>query len=38
MLHEYAQVTSTKYTGETCEVEAMAPESLRRRLEKYLVR
>ena len=27
LLHEHAQVTSTKYTGETCEVEAVVPES-----------
>jgi GTPase len=36
LLHENALVTSTKYTGETCEVEAMVPESLRRRLERYI--
>ncbi|HML18471.1 MAG TPA: GTPase HflX [Bryobacteraceae bacterium] len=38
LLHENAQVTSTKYTGETCEVEAVVPESLRRRLERYVVK
>jgi 50S ribosomal subunit-associated GTPase HflX len=37
MLHEHARVTSTKYTGDGCEVEAAVPESIKRRLKKYLV-
>lgn len=37
LLHEHGRVTATRYTGESCEVEAMTPESIRRRLEKYLV-
>ena len=37
LLHEYAVVTSTRYTGKTCEVEAVVPESLRRRLAQYVV-
>jgi GTPase len=37
MLHEHARVTATRYTGETCEVEATVSESLKRRLKKYLL-
>ena len=37
MLHEHAVVTKTRYTGKSCTVEAMVPESIRRRLQKYLV-
>ena len=37
LLHERGRVMATRYTGESCEVEAMTPESIRRRLEKYLV-
>jgi GTP-binding protein HflX len=37
LLHEHARVTATRYTGDECEVEATAPESLKRRLKKYLV-
>jgi GTP-binding protein HflX len=37
LLHEHGRVTSTKYTGESCEVEAETPASIKRRLEKYLV-
>ena len=37
LLHEYGRVTATRYTDESCQVEAMAPASIRRRLEKYLV-
>ncbi len=37
LLHEHARVTATRYTGETCEVEATVSESLKRRLKKYLV-
>ena len=38
LLHEHAQVTSTRYSDEICEVEATVPESIKRRLKKYLVR
>jgi len=37
LLHEYGKVTSTRYTGKTCKVEAVVPESIRRRLKRYLV-
>jgi GTP-binding protein HflX len=37
LLHEHGRVTATRYTGESCEVEALTPASIRRRLEKYLV-
>ena len=37
LLHEHGRVTSTIYTGESCEVEAETPASIKRRLEKYLV-
>jgi GTP-binding protein HflX len=37
LLHEHGRVTATRYTGESCEVEALTPESIKRRLEKYLV-
>jgi GTP-binding protein HflX len=37
LLHEHARVTATRYTGETCEVEATVSESLKRRLKKYLL-
>ena len=36
-LHEYGNVTSTRYSGEMCEVEATVPESVKRRLKGYLV-
>jgi len=36
-LHEHGKVTATRYTGETCEVEASVAESVRRRLKRYLV-
>lgn len=36
LLHEYARVIRTRYSGDFCEVEAEAPESLRRKLAKYL--
>jgi GTPase len=38
LLHEYARVESKKYSGDSCEVKALVPESIRRRLDKYLVR
>jgi GTP-binding protein HflX len=37
LLHEYARVTATRYTEDAVEVEADVPESIRRRLQKYLV-
>ncbi len=36
LLHEYARVTGIRYTNEYCEVEADAPESIRKRLTVYL--
>jgi GTP-binding protein HflX len=36
-LHEFGKVTSTRYSGEMCEVEATVPESVKRRLKGYLV-
>ncbi len=36
LLHQSAKVTATKYSGETCEIEAEVPESIRRRLERYI--
>ena len=36
LLHEYARVIRTRYRGDFCEVEAEAPESLRRKLARYL--
>lgn len=37
LLHECAQVTATRYRNGYCEVDAMAPDSVRRRLAKYAV-
>jgi GTP-binding protein HflX len=37
LLHEYARVLKTHYEDEVCEVEAVAPASLRARLAAYLV-
>jgi GTP-binding protein HflX len=37
MLHQCAKVTATRYTAEACEIEALVPESIRRRLKKYVV-
>jgi GTP-binding protein HflX len=37
LLHEYARVTHKHYDSDCCIVEAEVPESLRRRLEPYLV-
>ncbi len=37
MVHEHARVTSTKYKADSVEVEAIVPESIRRRLKKYIV-
>ena len=36
-LHEHARVISTRYSGEICVIRASTPESIRRRLAKYLV-
>ncbi len=36
LLHEYARVKTSRYDGDFCEVEAAVPESIRRRLQKYL--
>ncbi|HVO99619.1 MAG TPA: GTPase HflX [Bryobacteraceae bacterium] len=38
LLHEHGRVKATRYTGDSCEVEAEAPASIKRRLEKYLVK
>jgi GTPase len=37
LLHEYAQVTSIRYGETGCEVEALVPESIKRRLDRFLV-
>jgi GTP-binding protein HflX len=37
LLHERAKVTATRYTEDTCEIEAQVPDSIRRRLEQYVV-
>jgi GTP-binding protein HflX len=37
LLHERARVTATRYSGEFCEVEADAPESLLRKLEPFVI-
>ncbi len=37
LLHENARVTSKRYEGEWCEVEAEAPESVRKKLEEWVV-
>ncbi len=37
-LHEFGKVTATRYSGDTCEVEATVPESIRRRLKAYVVK
>ena len=37
LLHEYGRVLATRYDGDSCEADALVPESIRRRLEKYLV-
>jgi GTP-binding protein HflX len=36
LVHELAQVTGTRYEGDICEVQAIAPASLRRRLSRYV--
>ena len=37
MLHERGRVLAEDYDGNLCEMEVDAPESLRRRLSRYLV-
>jgi GTPase len=37
LLHEYGRVTATRYRNGYCEVDAQVPESLRRRLSKFVV-
>ncbi len=37
MLHEWGRVSSIRYSGEYCEVEAEVPESLKRTLADYLI-
>lgn len=37
LLHEYARVTRKKYENDVCEVEAVTPASIRRRLQDFLV-
>jgi hypothetical protein len=37
LLHECGKVLSEGYHGNSCDIEAAAPESLRRRLRRYLV-
>jgi GTP-binding protein HflX len=37
LLHEHARVTATRYCEDCCEVEAVTPSSIRRRLSRYLV-
>jgi GTP-binding protein HflX len=38
LLHEYGKVRTQGYHGNLCEIEVEAPESLRRRLKRYLIR
>jgi GTP-binding protein HflX len=38
LLHEYGRVRAEDYDGNLCEIEAEASESLRRRLNRYLIR
>jgi GTPase len=37
LLHERAKVLSSQYRGDVCELEAEVPESIKRRLSRYLV-
>jgi GTP-binding protein HflX len=37
LLHEFGRIVDKRYKGETCVVEALVPDSLRRRLAKYVV-
>jgi GTP-binding protein HflX len=38
LLHEHARVLTTRYSGESCEVDAEVPESIRRRLAEFVVK
>lgn len=38
LLHQHARVIATRYSGEACEVDAEVPESIRRRLAKFVVK
>lgn len=38
LLHEHARVIATRYSGESCEVDAEVPESIRRRLAEFVVK
>jgi len=38
LLHEHARVLATRYSGESCEVDAEVPESIRRRLAEFVVK
>jgi GTP-binding protein HflX len=38
LLHEHARVLATRYSGESCEVDAEVPESIRRRLTEFVVK
>jgi GTP-binding protein HflX len=37
LLHQHARVTSARYSDDFCEIEALVPESIRRRLSRYVV-
>jgi GTP-binding protein HflX len=37
LLHEYGRVLATRYDGDFCEADALTPESIRRRLARYLL-
>jgi GTP-binding protein HflX len=37
LLHQHARVTSARYSDDFCEIEAQVPESIRRRLSRYVV-
>ncbi len=37
LLHQRAKVIATKYSGESCEIKAEVPESIRRRLAQYVI-
>ena len=37
LLHERARVVASRYEGDCCEIEAEAPESVKRRLSRYIV-
>jgi hypothetical protein len=37
LLHERAKVLASRYEGDCCEIEAEVPESVKRRLTRYIV-